>query len=31
MEILLLNIAGTLATLVGYLAMVFWHDVSRDS
>jgi hypothetical protein len=31
MEFLLLNIAATLATLVGYLAIVFWHDVSRDS
>jgi len=31
MEFLLLNLAGTLATLVGYLAVVFWHDVSRDS
>jgi hypothetical protein len=31
MEFLLLNLAGTLATLVGYLAIVFWHDVSRDS
>jgi hypothetical protein len=31
MEILFLNIAGTLATLTGYLAIVFWHDVSGDS
>jgi hypothetical protein len=31
MEFLLLNLAGTLATLVGYLAIVFWHDVSGDS
>lgn len=31
MEFLVLNIAGTLATLVSYLAVVFWHDVSRDS
>ena len=31
MEFLLLDIGATLAALVGYLAIVFWHDVSRDS
>jgi hypothetical protein len=31
MEILLFNIAGTLTTLVGYWAVVFWHDLSRNS
>jgi hypothetical protein len=30
-EFLLLDIGATLAALVGYLAIVFWHDVSRDS
>jgi len=31
MEFLLLNIAATLATLVAYFAIVFWHDVARAS
>jgi hypothetical protein len=31
MEILVLNIAGTLATLVSYWAIVFWQDFSRHS
>jgi hypothetical protein len=29
MEFLFVDIGATLAALVGYLAVVFWHDVSR--
>jgi hypothetical protein len=31
MEFPLRTIAATLAPLVGHLAIVFWHDASRDS
>jgi hypothetical protein len=31
MEFLVLDIGATVATLVGYLAIVFWHDVRRES
>jgi hypothetical protein len=31
MEFLVLDIGATLAALLGYLAIVFWHDVTRDS
>jgi len=30
MEFLLINIGATLITLSSYLAIVFWHDVSRN-
>lgn len=31
MEFLVLEIGATGATLVGYLAIVFWHDVTRET
>jgi hypothetical protein len=31
MEFLVLDIGATLAALLGYLAIVFWHDVTRGS
>jgi hypothetical protein len=31
MEFLVLDIGATVAALLGYLAIVFWHDVTRDS
>jgi len=31
MEFLIVDIGATLATLLGYLAIVFWHDVTRES
>jgi hypothetical protein len=31
MEFLIVDIGATLATLLGYLAIVFWHDVTRGS
>jgi hypothetical protein len=31
MEFLVLDIGATLAALLAYLAIVFWHDVTRDS
>jgi hypothetical protein len=31
MEFLIVDISATLAALVGYLALVFWHDVTRGS
>jgi hypothetical protein len=31
MEFLVLDIGATIAALLGYLAIVFWHDVTRDS
>lgn len=31
MEFLVLDIGATAATMVGYLAMVFWHDATRGS
>jgi len=30
MEFLVVDIGATLAALVGYLAAVFWHDVTRE-
>jgi hypothetical protein len=30
-EFLVLDIGATAATLVGYLAIVFWDDVTRES
>ena len=29
MEFLVLDIGATVATLVGYLVVVIWHDVTR--
>ena len=31
MEFLVIEIDATTAALIGYLAIVFWHDVRRDS
>jgi hypothetical protein len=31
MELLVLDIGATVATLVGYVATVFWHDVTRQT
>jgi hypothetical protein len=31
MEFLVIDISATLAALLGYLAIVFWHDVTRGS
>jgi len=31
MEFLIVDIGATLAALLGYLALVFWHDVTRES
>ena len=31
MEFLIVDISATLGALLGYLASVFWHDVTRDS
>ena len=31
MEFLVLDIGATVATLVGYLAIVFWHDVTEET
>jgi hypothetical protein len=31
MEFLVVDIGATLATLLGYLAIVFWHDVTSGS
>jgi hypothetical protein len=31
MEFLVVDIGATVATLVGYLAIVFWDDVARES
>jgi len=31
MEFLIVDIGATAAALVGYLAHVFWHDVTRES
>jgi hypothetical protein len=31
MEFLIVDIGATLATLLGYLAIVFWHDATRGS
>jgi hypothetical protein len=30
MEFLLIDIDATAAGLLGYLAIVFWHDVTRE-
>jgi hypothetical protein len=30
MEFLVVEISATLASLLGYLAVVFWHDVTRE-
>jgi hypothetical protein len=31
MEFLVVDIGATLAALLGYLAVVFWHDVTRGA
>jgi hypothetical protein len=31
MEFLIFDIGATVATLLGYVAVVFWHDVTRGS
>ena len=31
MEFLIIDIGATSAALLGYLAVVFWHDVTRGS
>jgi hypothetical protein len=31
MEFLVLDIGATAATLLGYLAIVFWHDVKGET
>jgi hypothetical protein len=31
MEFLVVDIGATVAMLVGYLAIVFWDDVARES
>jgi hypothetical protein len=31
MEFLVIDISATVATIVGYLAIVVWHDVTRKS
>jgi hypothetical protein len=31
MEFLVLDIGATIAALLGYLAIVVWHDVTRES
>jgi hypothetical protein len=31
MEFLIVDIGATLAALLGYLAIVFWHDVTHGS
>ena len=31
MEFLVVDIGATLATLLGYLAIVFWHDLKSAS
>jgi len=31
MEFLVVDIGATLAALVGYLAIVIWHDIARAS
>jgi len=31
MELLIVDISATLGGLLGYLATVFWHDVTRES
>ena len=31
MEFLIVDISATLGGLLSYLAIVFWHDVTRDS
>jgi hypothetical protein len=31
MEFLVVDIGATAAALLGYLALVFWHDVTRKS
>jgi hypothetical protein len=31
MEFLVIDIGATVATIVGYLAIVVWHDVTRES
>jgi len=30
MEFLVVDIGATLAALVSYLAVVFWHDITRE-
>jgi hypothetical protein len=31
MEFLIIDIGATSAALLGYLAIVYWHDVTRES
>jgi hypothetical protein len=31
MEFLVVDIGATVATLVGYVATVFWHDATRET
>jgi hypothetical protein len=31
MEFLLIDIGATVATLIGYVGIVVWHDVSPES
>jgi len=30
MELLVVDISATVAALLGYLAIVFWHDATRE-